>query len=287
MNFKKMTLALTCALVLSACGGAPTAAPAAPTAAPVAEAATAAPAPTEAPAAATEAPAPTEAPAVATEAPAPTEAPAVATEAPAPTEAPAAATEAPAPTEAPQAEASAARVFKISESESQASYSVDEVFLNQGNKLVTAVGVSQKINGEITLDITNPSKTTVGEITVDISVLASDSSRRDNAIRRDWLESTKFPLAKFTPTKIDGLPETYTAGQELSFTMTGDMLVRETKVPVTWQVKAKLDGDKLVGEATTAIKMSAFGFEAPNMANILKAEDDAKLTFKFVALPTS
>jgi polyisoprenoid-binding protein YceI len=282
MKAHMMTAVFACALILSACGGAPAAPSAAATSAPAAQIE----APTVAPVEPTVAPteAPTEAAAEPTVAP--TEAPVAATEAPveptvAPTEAPVAATEAPA------APAGGTTVFKISESESQASYSVDEVFLNQGNKLVTAVGVSQKINGEITLDTANPSKSSVGEITVDISVLTSDSGRRDNAIRGRWLESEKFPFAKFKPTKIEGLPETYTAGQELTFKMTGDMVVRETTVPVTWEVKAKVEGNKLIGEATTSITMSQFGFEAPNIANILKAEDGAKLLFKFVALPTS
>lgn len=210
------------------------------------------------------------------------------TEAPAATEPPPAATEPPpAPTEAPAAPAAAgAKTYKIAGDQSEASYSVGEVFINQNNKFVTAVGITQKIEGEIMLDAANPAQTTVGEIKIDISALTSDSGRRDNAIRGRWLESEKFPIATFKPTKIEGLPATYTAGEELTFKMTGDMLVRETTVPVTWDVKAKLDGDKLVGEATTAIKMSQFGFEAPNIANILKAEDDAKLTFKFVALPT-
>jgi polyisoprenoid-binding protein YceI len=212
---------------------------------------------------------------------------ATATTAPAPTEAPAATEPPPAPTEAPAAPAAGgAKTYKIAGEQSEASYSVGEVFINQNNKFVTAVGITQKIEGEIMLDAANPAQTTVGEIKIDISALTSDSGRRDNAIRGRWLESEKFPIAMFKPTKIEGLPATYTAGEELMFKMTGDMLVRETTVPVTWDVKAKLDGDKLVGEATTAIKMSQFGFEAPNIANILKAEDDAKLTFKFVALPT-
>jgi polyisoprenoid-binding protein YceI len=267
MKIKLLVSLCAVSLLLSSCGGGGAAAPAA----------TSAPAATTA---ATEPPAATVAPA-ATEAPAAT-APPAATEAPAATEPPSA-TEAPAPTEAPSAAAPV--VYKISESESVASYSVEETFINQNNKLVTAVGKTSKINGEITLDTTDPSKSTVGEITVDISLLASDSGRRDNAIRGRWLESTKFPLATFKATAIEGLPTSYQPGQEITFKITGDMTVRETTTPVTWEVKAKFDGNKLIGEATTAIKMSQFGFEAPNILGILRAEEDAALTFTFVALP--
>ncbi len=173
--------------------------------------------------------------------------------------------------------------LKIVPDESKASYAVDETFLNQNNRLVTAVGVTTIINGEIRLDPQNPANTSVGEITVDISALTSDSARRDNAIRRDWLESSKYPLAKFVPTAYEGLPDSYQIGQELTFKMTGDMTVRDTTIPVTWDVVARYDGRQLVGRATTQIKMSSFNFTAPNIAGILRAEDDAKLTLEFVA----
>ena len=135
------------------------------------------------------------------------------------------------------------------------------------------------------LDTANPANTKVGEITVDISVLKSDSDRRDGAIQRDWLESSKFPIAKFVPTGYEGLPAAYEAGQDLTFKMTGDMTVKETTIPVTWDVVARYDGSQLTGTATTQIKMSDFAFEAPNIAGMLRAEDDAKLVLEFVARP--
>jgi polyisoprenoid-binding protein YceI len=233
------------AIVLSACGAAPT-----PTAAPPATTPPQPAAPTAAPTAT----APESA------------APAEATAAP-----------------EPAAASASTLTLKIVPNESKASYAVDETFLNQNNRLVTAVGVTTIVNGDITLDPQNPANTTVGEITVDISALKSDSDRRDGAIRRDWLESAKYPIAKFVPTAYEGLPTSYEIGQELTFKMTGDMTVRDTTIPVTWDVVARYDGSQLVGTATTQIKMSAFNFTAPNIAGILRAEDDAKLTLEFVA----
>jgi polyisoprenoid-binding protein YceI len=264
MKIRLTAIALFAALTLAACSSPPAAAP-------------------------TQAPAPTNPPAAPTEAPKPTDVPAP-TEAPKPTDAPAP-TEAPKPTEAPAA-ASGAKTYKLVEGESKASYEVEETFFNENNKLETAIGVTTKVNGEISLDTANPSKTSVGEITVDISLLQSiqhekgrASGRRDGFIRNNSLESSKFPIAKFKPTKIEGLPEAYQAGQELSFKMTGDMTIRETTKPATWDVKAKLDGEKLVGTATTQIKMSEFGVVPPRLA-FLSVVDDTKLKVEFVANPT-
>jgi hypothetical protein len=45
------------------------------------------------------------------------------------------------------------------------------------------------------------------------------------------------------------------------------------------------DGEALTGTATTTVQMTDFGFEPPNIANVLRAENDALLTFEFVARP--
>jgi polyisoprenoid-binding protein YceI len=228
-----------------------------------------------------------------TSVPAATSAPAQPTATTASAPAAAAATSAPASTAkadattAPAAatESTAGITYKFIADQTKASYTVDEVFINQNNKLNTAIGVTNIVDGEITLDTKNPTNSKVGTITIDISKLTSDSGQRDNAIRRRWLESSRFPTVTFVPTKLDGLPGTYTAGQELTFKITGDMTVRETTKSVTFDVKAKLDGDTLSGIATTLIKMTDFGFPAPDMAGILKANEEAILTLEFAAKP--
>ena len=224
-------------------------------------------------------------------APAPTSAP-VATVAAAPTAAPA--TAAPA-TAAPAAKApvpAGALTLKIVEGESNAQYEVNETFINQSNKLATAIGVTPKVNGEIQLNTQDPSKTQVGKITVDVSLLKSEgnangngSARRDGFIKGAALESGKYPIAEFTPKTYEGLPAAYKTGDTLKFKMSGDMKVHETVTPVTWDVEAAYDGSVLKGKATTAVKMSMFGFQAPNIAGMLRAEDDTKLALVFVAKP--
>jgi polyisoprenoid-binding protein YceI len=225
-----------------------------------------------APPAATAAPVATAAPAKPTDAPKP-----AATTAPAATAAPAKPTDAPKPT-TPGA-------YKIVPGQSKASYAVNEVFINRGNILNTAIGVSTAVNGEITLDPADPSKAKVGEISIDISAFASDSGQRDNFIRRNNLESSKFPLARFKPTAITGLPSTYKEGDELKFKMTGDMTVRETTIPVTFDVAVKLAGGKLTGTATADVKMTDFKFNPPDIAGTLKADNEVKLKLEFVAMP--
>ena len=175
--------------------------------------------------------------------------------------------------------------FKIVPGESRASYEVGETFLNQDNRFNLAIGVTSAVNGEIYADLANPPASTLGEISIDISQFTSDSSRRDNAIRGDWLESSRFPMAVFKPTGIESLPVSYVEGQEYAFRVTGDLTVKETTLPVTFDVTAALRGDTLTGKAATTILLSQFGVGPISILSVLKTEDEAKITLEFVARP--
>ena len=179
------------------------------------------------------------------------------------------------------------RIYSIIPDQTKALYSVGEVFLNQNNQFNLAVGATHVVSGDIRLNFTHPEQSTVSPITVDISTLKSDSRRRDDAIRRDWLESSKFPIVTFAPTEIKGLPGDYKDSDEIAFEIVGDLTIRDTTRSTTFNVKATLKDEKLTGTATTTILMSDFNFDAPDIAGILKAENEAKLELKFVALPTS
>ncbi len=178
------------------------------------------------------------------------------------------------------------RTYSFDTSQSSASYSVDEFFLQEGNRLGTAVGVSSEISGDLQINFDDPSSSPLGTVTVDISVLKSDSNQRDNAIRRQWLESSTYPLATFTATEIQGLAGTPSQGQTVTFKLVGDMTVREKTLPVTWDVTATLDGEALKGTATTQIMMADFGVEPPSNP-FLSVTDGVTLTLNYVLLPAN
>lgn len=175
--------------------------------------------------------------------------------------------------------------FVIVPGESRVTYRVAETFINEGNRLNIAVGVTRVVRGEIMVDRARPANSRIGVITVDISQFQSDSTRRDNAIRTRWLESARFPVAEFTPTSIRGLPDAYQDGHEVSLQVTGNLKVRDASKPTTFAVTLKLEGDTLSGTATTTIKMTDFGFDPPSIFGILRAENEARLEFRFIARP--
>lgn len=175
--------------------------------------------------------------------------------------------------------------YHIVVGESTLSYEVGEVSLNQDNRFNTAIGVTSEISGTISLDGANPQDVTIGTITADISLFKSDSGKRDSTIRSRFLESAKFPQVAFTPTEILGLPENYQPGETINFQVVGEATIRDTTLPLTFDVSAVLDGDTLSGQAATIFLMSDFGFGPISIAGILNTEDEVKMDFNFVARP--
>lgn len=183
------------------------------------------------------------------------------------------------------ATAPAVQRFLIVPAESRVMYHVAETFINEGNRLNVAVGATNAIRGEIMIHRGDPRQSRIGVITVDISRLQSDSTRRDNAIRGRWLESSRFPMAEFTPTEIEGLPAAYADGTEMRLEITGRLKVRDVTRLTRFQTTLTLSGTTLSGVATTKFLMTDFGFQPPSILGILRAENDVSVEFRFIARP--
>jgi polyisoprenoid-binding protein YceI len=206
----------------------------------------------------------------------------------------------PMPTDPPQAASTAAPIaspttppaaaagqvtYQIVPGESKVTYEVGETFLNQNNRFNLAVGTTTQVTGSVIGDVNNPSAVTLGTFEIDISKFASDSSRRDGYIRSNGLESGKYPIAKFVPTKVESLPSSYTEGQDVALKVPGELTIPTTTRPVTWDVTTRLANGVLTGKATTEILMSDFNVGPISILGVLNTEDKVKLTFDFVAKP--
>jgi polyisoprenoid-binding protein YceI len=203
---------------------------------------------------------------------------------------------APTPTTAPAAQpqqpvAEGARRFVVVPAESSAAYVVDEEFLagalaklgiDAGLQKIT--GSTNEVTGELQLKLDDPQNALVsGEFTVNLPSLKTDQDRRDSWIRDNALESNRFPVAKFVATSINNAPASYTDGAEVTFQLLGDLTVRDITQPVTFAVTATLTGDTIKGVATTAMKISNFGFDPPNFANTLTVADDFTIQVELTA----
>jgi len=175
-----------------------------------------------------------------------------------------------------------AKQFVIDTAQSSAQYAVNEVFL-QENRPYHAVGTTNVVTGTFVVATEGVPAGKVTKIQVDLRALQSDSGRRDNAIRERWLESNTYPYAEFVSTNALNLPASYQAGSQVSFNLVGDMTIHGVTKSVEWLVDGTLTGDTVRGQATTTINMSDFGITAPNIANMIKVEDQVELLVQFVA----
>ncbi|HXX36918.1 MAG TPA: YceI family protein [bacterium] len=174
--------------------------------------------------------------------------------------------------------------FAIVPALSTVTYRVGETLVT-GNRYNLAVGTTHAVRGDVYVDRAHLQNSRIGVVTVDISTFQSDKPRRDDAIRHDWLESSRYPTAVFTPTAVRGLPVAYVDGQDVSVQILGNLQVRGVTRPVTFSGTVKLSGSTLSGMLQASVLMTDFGFDPPSILGILKAENQARLELDFTAEP--
>jgi len=197
-----------------------------------------------------------------------------------------------APTDAPAAtpagsETSASgdtKLYRIDASQSEVRYEIGETLFNQNNRFNVAIGRTRGIAGDVLVNFAQPSNSRIGEIVIDVSQFTSDESRRDNYIRRNGLQSSRYPTARFVPAALEGLPDQAAVGDQVTFTIGGDLIIKDIARPVRWKISLRLEDGRLVGSASTEILLSDFD-AGPLQLPMLATEDLAKLFFDFVALP--
>ncbi|MCC7353957.1 MAG: YceI family protein [Anaerolineae bacterium] len=172
-------------------------------------------------------------------------------------------------------------LFRVVREESEASYEVQEVLLGQKT---TTVGRTNALEGEFRLGLRDGKPYfDFSRLRVDLRTLKSDNGIRDQAIRQRWLESNRYPFAEFVAREIVEFPGDAAEGKEVRFQVNGDMTIREITRPVTFEIRATLNGDTLTGTGTTFLLMKDFGFDPPEILGRFTVSDGVTVTVKGVA----
>ena len=243
----------------------------------------------EAPSATLEAiPLETQAAGVATTAPVePTAAPEVATE-PAAEEPTAAlateeATTVP-PTEEPTATptpAGVAQVFTIDSAASQVRFEIDE---DLRGALNTVVGTTDQVAGQLSVNLADLSQTQVGVIQINARTLVTDNDFRNRAINNAIIDTGQFEFITFTPTAVEGLPASATVGETITFTLVGDLTIRDITQPATFTVEATAVSEtQLTGTATTVVNRTDYDLQIPSVPSVANVEEEVELYIDFTA----
>ena len=167
------------------------------------------------------------------------------------------------------------QAYTIDASQSYASYEVQEQFLSKSlpNE---AIGKTSSIQGGLALQSKGTPTITALKVTVNLQTLTSDSSRRDDAIKGNWLQSSTYPLATF----VVKTPQAASSG---TFKLTGDMTIHNTTHTETFTVQGQQDGKAITGIAKSLVYMKDFGFSAPSILGLLTVKDGVTVTFNFTA----
>ncbi len=152
-------------------------------------------------------------------------------------------------------------------------YRVREEFASFGVK--DAVGRTGDVEGRAAItDVISSA-----EFEADLTTLASDDGRRDNALRDRAIETARFPTARFRLTAPAALGRA---------TAEGDLTLHGETRPIRVKVSAqRLGGDtiELVGEAPIAF--ADFEIEPPSVAGVVTVEDEGTLEFLLLLAPAT
>jgi polyisoprenoid-binding protein YceI len=186
----------------------------------------------------------------------------------------------------PAASASTSVALVLDASTSQAMYHAHEQLV--GKSLPSeAVGTTRSVAGSVVIAADGSVAADQSRITVDLSKLQSDESRRDNFIKSDTLQTSRYPMATFVPQQVQGLPTALPTSGSATFQLLGDLTVHGVTKPVTWQVTAQFADTTVSGNATTDVKLTDFGMTPPRVGPVLNLEDGLTLELAFNATRTA
>ncbi len=186
-----------------------------------------------------------------------------------------------APARAAGAGANAVRLV-VDPAASQASYHAHEQLV--GKALPSeAVGTSPGVSGSLVLGPDGSIAADQSTISVDLTQLKSDESRRDNYVKNNTLQTNAYPTATFVAHAVQGLSTPLPTSGTATFQLLGDLTVHGVTKPVTWELTAQFADTTVTGSATTGVNMTDFGMTPPRVGPVLNIEDGLDLKLAFTA----
>lgn len=172
-------------------------------------------------------------------------------------------------------------VYAIVPGESTVRFELDEDL--RGSR-ITVVGETDQVAGEMAFDLSNLADTQIGTIQINARTLSTDNNFRNRAIQNDILRTGAFEFITFTPTAINDLPESATVGDTVTFSIDGDLTIRDTTLPATFDITATVvSAEQIDGSASTVINREAFDLSIPSVPNVANVEEEVELYIDFVA----
>ena len=160
-------------------------------------------------------------------------------------------------------------------SASQVGYRVPETLFGQST---TAVGRTNAVTGTMTIDGTS---VPAAEFTVDTTKITSDQANRDRQFHGRIMETATYPTATFKLTKPIDLGTIPADLKEITVPVTGDLTLHGKTNSVTFDLKARRNGDKIEVNGTIPITFADYNVSNPSVGPA-SVGDNGELEFLLV-----
>jgi polyisoprenoid-binding protein YceI len=151
-------------------------------------------------------------------------------------------------------------------------YRVQETLASIG--ATEAVGRTPDVTGSITVD---GSTITAAAFEADLTGLRSDNDRRDGQLRRQALETDRFPTATFKLTAPVDLGSEPVEGATVEVTAAGDLTLHGVTKAVEIPLQARLQGGVVTVAGSLPITFGDYSIAKPESMMVLSVADSGTL----------
>src|SRR6202167_6182280 len=142
-----------------------------------------------------------------------------------------------------------------------------------------AKGTTPTLSGSLVIAPDGSIPVGSSKLTADLRNLKSDQDQRDGYVRKNVLETDKFPTAEFVPTKIDGLPKMIPFTGQARLQNTGNLTGHGVTKEVTFQGIATFNRNgTIAGRAKTTFNFASFNLNKPTIARLMSVHDKITLS---------
>lgn len=158
--------------------------------------------------------------------------------------------------------------WTVAQASSFAGYRIGEELASIGT--IEAVGRTGDVEAALNFSGTEITDLTV---TVDMTTLESDRSRRDGALRTRGLETDTFPTATFVLTEALDLGAVPAEGAAFNATAVGDLTLHGVTNSISMELEGSLVEGTVVVVGSTEVTLTDYDIEAPTGFSVLTIED--------------
>ncbi len=155
---------------------------------------------------------------------------------------------------------------------STAQYRVDEVLFGQEN---TATGKTNDVTGTVVIDGTTVKS---ADMSVDLTTVKSDESRRDNQFQGRIMNTAQFPTATFKLTSPIDLGSVPAESTPITVSATGELTLHGVTTQITTDLEAQRLGDRIEVNGTVPVVFADYQIPNPSFAGI-KTKDHGEFEF--------